>query len=133
VKRAQAALAKDASSILTNSAVSLDQLTPLAIAEAAEQGDALARKVVLDTARYLGIGITTLVHTIDPESVVLGGAMTFGGNDNPLGREFLQAVRDEFNRRTFPTLSGKIIIDFATLGGDAGYLGAAGLARLGHK
>jgi glucokinase len=56
--------------------------------------------------------------------------MTFGGGDSPLGREVLQTVREEFNRRTFPTLKGKIIIDFASLGGDAGYLGAAGLARL---
>ena len=133
VKRAQAALAKDSSSVLAKLGSADDSLTPLAIAEAAEQGDRLARKVVLDTARYLGIGVTTLVHTIDPESVVLGGAMTFGGNENPLGREFLQTVRDEFNRRTFATLKGKIIIDFATLGGDAGYLGAAGLARLAHK
>jgi len=133
VKRAQAALAKDSSSVLAKIGLAEDELTPLAIAEAAEQGDLLARNVVLDTAKYLGIGITTLVHTIDPESVVLGGAMTFGGNDNALGREFLQAICDEFNRRTFPTLAGKIIIDFATLGGDAGYLGAAGLARLAHR
>jgi glucokinase len=129
VRRAQMELARNKSSVLAASDPAGEGLTPKEIAEAAESGDALAKKVVLDTARYLGVGITTLVHTIDPESVVLGGAMTFGGGDNPLGREFLQTVRDEFNRRTFPTLKGKIIIDFASLGGDAGYLGAAGLAR----
>jgi glucokinase len=133
VKRAEMALASDPSSMLAEEGRRGEKLTPLAIAQAAEKGDRLARKVVLDTARYLGIGVTTLVHTIDPESVVLGGAMTFGGNENPLGREFLQTVRDEFNRRTFPTLAGKILIDFASLGGDAGYLGAAGLARQGHQ
>lgn len=133
IKRAELALAEDRTSILAGQRDGNENaLTPLKIAQAAEQGDTLAKKVVMDTAKYLGIGITTLVHTIDPESVVLGGAMTFGGNDNPLGREFLQAVRDEFNSRTFPTLAGKIIIDFASLGGDAGYLGAAGLARTEH-
>lgn len=133
VRRAEAAVAQDRSSVLAKSVAEGVMLTPLLIAAAAEGGDAVARKIVLDTARYLGIGITTLVHTIDPQSVVLGGAMTFGGNDNPLGREFLQTVRDEFNGRTFPTLAGKIIIDFASLGGDAGYLGAAGLARAEHR
>ncbi len=51
-------------------------LTPLAIAEAATAGDALARHVVLETAEYLALGIVTLMHTLDPDSVVLGGAMT---------------------------------------------------------
>jgi glucokinase len=133
IRRAQMELANDKTSVLRKSHPGGDDLTPKEIAEAAEAGDALARKVVLDTARYLGIGITTLVHTIDPESVVLGGAMTFGGGENPLGREFLQTVRNEFDRRTFPTLKGRIIIDFASLGGDAGYLGAAGLARVEHQ
>ena len=49
------------------------------IGEEAEAGDALCLEIVLDTARYLAVGIVTLMHTIDPDGVVLGGAMTFGG------------------------------------------------------
>ena len=32
-------------------------------------------EIVLDTARYLGIGIVNLMHTIDPNGVLLGGAI----------------------------------------------------------
>jgi glucokinase len=32
--------------------------------------------------------------------------------------------------RAFPTLAEKTVVDFATLGGDAGFIGAAGIARL---
>jgi glucokinase len=35
-------------------------------------------------------------------------------------------------QRTFPFLAERTKIDYASLGGDAGYIGAAGLARLAH-
>lgn len=109
------------------------ELTPLLVAEEAERGDAAALEIVLDTARYVGIGAVTLMHTIDPHGVVLGGAMTFGGHESPLGRRFLETVREEVRRRAFPVLAQRIVIDYAALGADAGYIGAAGVARLEHK
>ena len=95
----------------------------------AKAGDALALEIVLDTARYLAIGIVTVMHTIDPVAVFLGGAMTFGGSDDPLGKQFLETIRAEVARRALPIPAAETRIDFATLGGDAGYIGAAGLAR----
>lgn len=106
------------------------ELTPLLIAQAAEQGDALADEVVMETGRYLGVGTTTLMHTIDPSMFLFGGAMTFGRNETPLGRRFLQAIKDEVKKRAFHVPFERTVIDFATLGGDAGYIGAAGCARL---
>jgi glucokinase len=84
----------------------------------------------METARWLGIGIVSLVHAIDPEAVMIGGAMTFGGDASPVGRAFLERIRREFQARTFPSLATETIIGYATLGGDAGSIGAAGLARL---
>ncbi|MEQ8209263.1 MAG: ROK family protein [Lacipirellulaceae bacterium] len=109
-----------------------EEFTPLLLAQEAEAGDDLADHIVMETARYLGIGIATVVHTIDPENVVVGGGVTFGGAGHPLGERFLQAVRDEATRRMIQSLPGKIAIEFATLGGDAGYIGSAGLARREH-
>jgi glucokinase len=108
------------------------ELTPRMVAEEAEAGDALSMRIVLQTARYLGIGIVSVLHTIDPACVLLGGAMTFGGRQSELGRRFLRAVCHHVKRRTFPTLAARLQIDFATLGTDAGYIGAAGIARLEH-
>lgn len=105
------------------------ELTAKKVYQAAEAGDALALEIIDETARWLGIGITTLVHTLDPGLVVLGGAMNFGGNASPVGRRFIEAVRGEFRSRTFDNVYAGTRLDFASLGGAAGYLGAAGYAR----
>ncbi len=130
VARANEALDAGRESRLTQIRSGGEPISPLDIAKAAESGDAVARDVVLDTAHYLALGIVTLIHTIDPDSVVLGGAMTFGGSGHPLGEEFLQRIRDDVRPRLLQTLQPVLQIDFAQLGGNAGYIGAAGLARL---
>ena len=109
------------------------EITPLDIAKATEAGDELAQKIFADTAHYLGLSIVTFVHTIDPETIVIGGGVNFGGAGHPLGEEFLQLVRDTARPRLLAELRDKLHITFAALGGDAGYIGAAGLARLEHR
>ena len=69
------------------------------------------------------------MHTIDPDRVLIGGAMTFGGKNSPLGQSFLDCIREEVRRRAFPIPRERTTIEYAALGSDAGYLGAAGLAR----
>jgi glucokinase len=130
VQRCEEALASGRESMLNRLLEQGAELTPLLIAEAAEAGDPVADEVVMDTARYLGVGMTTLMHTINPSMFLFGGAMTFGRNESPLGRRFLQAIKDEVKKRAFHVPYERTIIDFATLGGDAGYIGAAGCARL---
>ena len=132
VGRACDALAAGRESTLADVMKSTEALTPLTIAQAAEAGDPLALETVLDTARYLALGICTLIHVVDPERVVLGGAMNFGGAGHSLGERFLQQVRDEVRPRLLPPLRYALNIEFAQLGGNAGYVGAAGLARLEH-
>ncbi|HEX5443844.1 MAG TPA: ROK family protein, partial [Pirellulales bacterium] len=129
IRRAQEALAAGKTSSLAGRLAAGAALSPLLLAEEAEAGDALALEIVLDTARYLGIGIVNLMHTIDPSGVVLGGAMNFGGNATALGRRFIARVREEVARRAFPVLVQGTPIEYAALGGDAGFIGAAGIAR----
>ena len=69
------------------------------------------------------------MHTVDPAGVVIGGAMTFGGREAPVGRRFLERIRAEVRRRALPALAERTTIEFASLGSDAGFIGAAGLAR----
>lgn len=133
IKRTQDALKAGRPTSIRKRLEAGTELTPLVIAEEAQSGDRLAVEIVQETASYLAIGIASLVHTIDPSGVLLGGSMTFGMNDWALGRCFLEWVRGEFRRRTFPLLAERTTIDFATLGNDAGYLGAAGIARLEHQ
>jgi glucokinase len=109
------------------------ELTPVLIADAARGGDPLALHLILDAARWMGIGTVNLMHVIDPEGVVFGGAMTFDGEDDPVGRAFLERIRQEVRERAFPVLARETTIHYAALGGDAGYIGAAGLARAGFR
>jgi len=132
VKRTEEALAAGGASSLARRIERGEELSPLMMAEEAEAGDPLSLELILETARLLGVGVVTLIHTIDPSGVVLGGAMTFGGNERELGRRFLAEVRGEVRKRAFPVLAESVTIDFATLGADAGYIGAAGIARLAH-
>lgn len=107
-------------------------VTAKEIARLAEAGDKAAYALVMDTARWLGVGLSILTAALDPCAILLGGAMTFGRSESSLGRAFLQRAREEMEARIFQELKGRIIVDFAHLGGDAGYIGAAGLARRLH-
>lgn len=129
VRRAEEALAKGDASSLRRRREDGEEITPLMIAQEAEAGDVLAYDIVMQTARYMAIGLVTAIHSIDPAFVAIGGAMTFGGAGHPLGEKFIERMRAETRSRLIPSLRDQIAIDFAALGGDAGYIGAAGLAR----
>lgn len=105
------------------------ELTALQVYRAALEDDPLALEIIDEAARWLGVGITSVVHVLDPGLVVIGGAMNFGGQESSVGRRFLAAVIAEFRDRTFENVFAGTTISFAKLGADAGYLGAAGYAR----
>jgi len=130
VKRTREALDARWASSLSARLAQGEELTAKLVAEEAEKGDELCRHIILQTARYLAIGIVNLMHTIDPNGILVGGAMTFGGCETHIGRLFLERTRQEVKRRAYPILAEKTVIDYAMLGGDAGYIGAAGIARL---
>ena len=109
-----------------------EELTPILIAEEAEQDDELSLDIIAEAAQYLSIGAVNLMHVVDPDVVLLGGAMTFGGPEKELGRRFLAEVRETVRQLARPDLARQTRIEFATLGGDAGFIGAAGVARLDH-
>jgi glucokinase len=98
-------------------------LTARDIFEAAASGDALADKIVEETAFFLAVGATNLMHTIDPDMVVFGGGMTAAGDS------FLQRIRQHVRELAFPVPAEKTQICFAQLGTDAGFIGAAGCGR----
>jgi glucokinase len=131
-KRTHEALQAGRASSLNDRIAQGAELSPKLVAEEAERGDELSMEIILQTARYLGIGMVNLMHTIDPNGILVGGAMTFGGHDSPVGRRFLEEARAEVKKRAYAVCSQNTVIDFATLGGDAGFIGAAGIARLAH-
>jgi glucokinase len=123
VKRAREALEREDGSLL-HRAMAREDLTSRSIAEAAEAGDPLARRLMRETARYLAVGAVCLMHTIDPDLILFGGGMIAAGED------FLAAIRDDIRTLAFPMPAAHTRVEYAELGGDAGFIGAAGCARL---
>jgi len=87
--------------------------------DAADAGDRLARRIVEETADYLAAGITTILHVLNPERVVLTGGMMSAGDP------FLDRIRRRVKEMAFERASSACQIGWSTLGGDAGILGAA--------
>ena len=87
--------------------------------DAADAGDRLARRIVEETADYLAAGITTILHVLNPERVILTGGMMGAGDP------FLDRIRRRVKEMVFERASSACEIGWSTLGGDAGILGAA--------
>ncbi len=127
VRRAQEALAPGTQSGLRAEMDKPGGLTARDVFEVAAAGDVLAKQLVEETAYYLAVGATNLMHTIDPEVVVFSGGMTAAGDD------FLQRIHKHVEQLAFPVPAEKTRICYAELGSDAGFIGAAGCARLQQR
>ena len=89
----------------------------------ASQGDALAAKIVEETAYYLAVGAMNMMHTIDPNMVVFTGGMIAAGES------FLNQIRAYVKDLAFPVPAERTTICYARLGSDAGFIGAAACGR----
>ena len=122
VKRTHEALAQDDAPSRLRELAS-EAITSRTIAESAEAGDALADRLMKDTARYLAVGAVSLMHTIDPDLILFGGGMINAG------QSLLDEIRRNIRALAFPIPAAKTRIEFARLGEEAGFVGAAGWAR----
>jgi glucokinase len=109
--------------------LSTGDITPRDIAERAQADCDLCAAVVDQTAEYLGQAIGQLAQVIDPDVVLLGGAMTFGGNQSKVGQRFLATVQNTINDTTLEQVGTNLTVEFASLGNDAGVIGAAIVAQ----
>src|SRR5262249_39362077 len=111
VKRTYEALAQDGGrSALHRLLGDWEEITAKAVFDAAAAGDELAVKLVEDTAFYLAVGATNLMHTIDPDMVVFGGGMIAAGDS------FLERIRRHVRQLAFPVPAEKTVIRYAQLG-----------------
>jgi glucokinase len=96
--------------------------TPEDVFRTALDGDNLAREMLKEAGRYLGVGIANLINILSPEAVILSGGLT-GAWDI-----YVKEAIQETTRRSFKGLLSEVEIIPSSLGGDdAGISGAAGL------
>ncbi len=100
----------------------LKEVTSEKVYQAAREGDAVARWVMKDMGRMLGIGIASLINIFNPQRVVIGGGVKDAW---PL---FIGATHEEIMKRAFQVPAERTEIVPSLLGDDAGMVGAAAVA-----
>lgn len=100
----------------------IENMTGQSVFEAADQGDVTAKFVVAQYCEYLAIGISNIVNALAPEMILVGGGISRQGD------RILDPVRKYVRERCFDTREDALpIIQVASMGNDAGIIGAAAL------
>jgi glucokinase len=125
-RRVEAALQCGESSCVVGSAVrtahSQGAINGEDVAHAAQAGDSLCLRIWDEACRYLAIACINIQHTFNPERIVFGGGMSNAG-------EFLlDPVVQHIGERKWNLHNDIPAVTLATLGYDAGVIGAAALA-----
>jgi glucokinase len=99
------------------------EITAKDVIVCAQKGDMIAKQVLNHVTFYLGFVLAGIANTLNPEKIVIGGGVSKAGNIliNPLKKQFEQF--------TFKPVRESTEIIVATLGNDAGVIGAAWLVR----
>ena len=95
------------------------KLTAKMVCDACDDGDALAQRVFDDYCDYLACGLTNLVNLLQPDAIVVGGGVA------GYGEKLLVPLRERVHRDQFKIGAEGTAIVQATLGNDAGIIGAA--------
>ncbi|MCM3725111.1 ROK family glucokinase [Neobacillus cucumis] len=101
----------------------LFRITAKDVFDAARDNDQLAQKVLNEVSFHLGLALANIGNTLNPDKIVLGGGVSKAGDI------LLDSVKENFEKFAFPAVRNSTEIDIATLGNDAGVLGAAWLIK----
>lgn len=100
-----------------------NELTAKLIFEAAKASDELAVNVVNELAFHLGFSLANMANVLNSKKIIIGGGVSKAGDT------LLNPVREQFRRFAFQRVAEGAELIIATLGNDAGVIGAAWLAK----
>ena len=122
-RRATEAIEVGAESSLEKVLDEKGQITSKDVYEHLAAGDKLAKEITDGTAKALAITCINMLHTTEPKRIVFAGGMIAAGD------VLLNRIKDFFNEHIWTLKKEAVEICFATLGEDAGIIGAAALAQ----
>ncbi|EKN63976.1 glucokinase [Schinkia azotoformans MEV2011] len=123
VQQAIAEIDNHPESLLFISYKQTGQLTAKMIVQAALEKDEYALKIVDTSCYYLGLAIANIANTINPSRIVIGGGVSKAGS------LLLNSIQKYFNQFALPRVKMGADLAIATLGNDAGVIGAAWLVK----
>ncbi len=94
------------------------------LSKAYRAGDKVVCQAVDESAHFVGIGLATVVHLLNPEMVVIGGGVV-----EAIGKSYVELAAEAIRANTFEVAHRDLKVVQAALGDDAGVLGAACLVR----
>jgi glucokinase len=115
-RRARERLESGARSALSSN--SPGGITAQKVAEAARAGDPLASEIWEETVFYLAFGLHSIISTLAPEAVILGGGVSTAGE------QLIAPLRTQVYERVKILPVEQVQILQASLGGDSGIHGA---------
>lgn len=95
------------------------EITPYIVAQAALQGDAVAKKIFTIMGEYLGIGLANVVNLLNPEKIIIGGGVADAGDI------LFNPIRETINKRALAISAEAVQVVPAQLGNSAGLIGAS--------
>ena len=96
-----------------------EQVEPLLVATAAQQGDGPAAAAFASCGRVLGVGLANLTNLVDPAVIVIGGGLS------QAGELLIEPARREMSARAMAIDDDLPRVSRAALGVDGGLIGAA--------
>ncbi|NCD33043.1 MAG: ROK family protein [Spartobacteria bacterium] len=121
---AKAAYRGSAPWLLEHGGLDLSNIRSGVLRDAIKNGDHTVEEIVRDGARWLGIGIVSMIHLVCPDVIILGGGMVEAMPDL-----YIDEVSATVKRNVIPAYLNSYKIACATLGDSAAVTGAAMLVR----
>src|SRR4030042_989605 len=118
VERTQSLVSQSSTNQLPKS---VQEISLTTIEQAFRNGDPLAHQAVLETARYMGMAISSLVGALDIQKIVLTGDMT------RLGQPWLEVIQGIVSQATLSRLAQETQIEIGQLGENNIILGASAM------
>ncbi|AZV44382.1 ROK family glucokinase [Peribacillus asahii] len=123
VRLAKEALTKKKISLLQEKVNEGNLLSAKLVFECAAEGDKLSLEIIEQTSHYLGMALAHIGNLLNPEKIVIGGGVSKAGD------LLINSVRTVFQKHAFKRVSKSTEILQATLGNNAGVIGAAWLIK----
>lgn len=122
VRLANEGLAKGVSTgMLADKLAENGKITAKDVFDSARNGDIVAKKIVEDVTFHLGFVLAGIANTLNSEKIVLGGGVSSAG------AILLDSIKENFAKFAFSSVRESTELALATLGNDAGVIGAAWL------
>jgi len=125
--RERLASAAPGSAILKLASGKLDSVTTELVSKAAQAGDPLAREILRDSARYLGMWLGNMIDLLDPDVLVVGGGVA-----NML-KPFYAKIKEGLPGWCVNPNVTAIPLVIAHYGADAGIAGGAALCAIDNS